>query len=456
MSIYLPLLIVNFTQNSMNKILYIAGFLAFSNLIYAQSTVLSGKISNAPTNAKVYLYEYFGTNFTKSDSAIIRNGQFKFATAKPMPRGFYQIGQNPQNSSILIIANEQPVIEANWTNFRNSLKITNSQENKFFKELIAFNAQIGGLDAESKDLPALKETKPDLYTQKVAALQKKYDSLVALNNNMKVSVMQNNPNLFFAKVLKMFLIDDKTEKDNFFSEAELKDEEYTRGDMMVNKIAYYLQKFAGQDDKLWAAEGLDLAKRCLEKSRNRELVYISIIQIMAQNGMSVPASVVKTLKTEYGNSKRTKEFLAQLPKGEPNEGDEAPDITLADATGKKVALSSLRGKYVLIDFWASWCGPCRMENPNVVRVYNTYKDKGFTIYSVSLDNSKDNWLAAIQKDGLTWTNHVSDLKGWQSEGAALYAVKGIPATFLIDKNGVIIGKNLRGQALEKKLAELIP
>lgn len=135
-------------------------------------------------------------------------------------------------------------------------------------------------------------------------------------------------------------------------------------------------------------------------------------------------------------------------------GAAAPEISLSDTTGNTVALSSLRGKYVLIDFWASWCGPCRAENPNVVRMYNKFKDKGFAIYSVSLDKAKENWTRAIRNDNLSWT-HVSDLKFWQSEAAQQYGVQAIPATFLLDKDGKIIAKNLRGDALEQKLEEVL-
>lgn len=135
-------------------------------------------------------------------------------------------------------------------------------------------------------------------------------------------------------------------------------------------------------------------------------------------------------------------------------GDEAPDFTLDNPEGTPVTLSSLRGKYVLIDFWASWCGPCRMENPNVVKMYNKYKDKGFAIYGVSLDKDKTAWLNAIKKDGLTWT-HGSDLKYWNSAVAQTYGVNAIPATYLLDKEGKVIAKNLRGPSLEAKLSELL-
>lgn len=134
---------------------------------------------------------------------------------------------------------------------------------------------------------------------------------------------------------------------------------------------------------------------------------------------------------------------------------QAPEIKLPDVNGKELALSSLRGKYVLLDFWASWCGPCRMENPNVVRMYEKYKDKGFTVFSVSLDEDKEAWKKAIQADNLSWPNHVSDLNGWASAPVATYGVQGIPATFLLDKEGNIIAQNLRGAQLEQKLQELL-
>ena len=130
------------------------------------------------------------------------------------------------------------------------------------------------------------------------------------------------------------------------------------------------------------------------------------------------------------------------------------DFSQPDTSGVPVSLSSLRGNYVLVDFWASWCGPCRQENPNLVAAYNKYKSKKFTVLGVSLDKAKESWIDAIKMDGLTWT-HISDLQGWSNAVAQQFQIFSIPQNFLLDPNGKVIGKNLRGAALEKKLEKVL-
>ncbi|QNA45982.1 TlpA disulfide reductase family protein [Lacibacter sediminis] len=162
-----------------------------------------------------------------------------------------------------------------------------------------------------------------------------------------------------------------------------------------------------------------------------------------------------TLSERIRSSEEGKELANKLAIAKNTAiGQTALDFTQADTKNVPVSLSSLRGKYVLIDFWASWCGPCRAENPNVVKAYSKFKDKNFEILAVSLDHKKDLWLKAIEKDGLPWI-HVSDLKGWNNEVAHAYGVTAVPQNWLIDPNGVVIAKNLRGDQLEKALEQLI-
>ncbi len=184
-------------------------------------------------------------------------------------------------------------------------------------------------------------------------------------------------------------------------------------------------------------------------------------QIEAAMAASMPGSDYHKSVSAFVQQAQQMKQMAEIQKAQAERmekllkpGAPAPEIELPDRQGKLLKLSSLRGKYVLIDFWASWCGPCRRENPNVVALYEKYHKKGFDIYSVSLDNNREKWLGAISQDKLSWSSHVSDLQMWNSPVVSLYGFEGIPFTVLLDKSGNVIEANLRGKALEDKLKEL--
>jgi len=191
-------------------------------------------------------------------------------------------------------------------------------------------------------------------------------------------------------------------------------------------------------------------------SRTRQLAYGGVINVLEQRQHPNLVHFVESFLREFPDidpavARRLDDLLDRARAF--SIGGVAPDFSQQTPDGESLRLSELRGKVVLVDFWASWCGPCRRENPNVVRMYNDYKDKGFEILGVSLDRDRERWLQAIEKDGLTWP-HVSDLKGWQNSVAKAYGVHSIPHTVLLDEEGRIIARNLRGAALEKKLKEL--
>ncbi|MFN8283722.1 MAG: TlpA disulfide reductase family protein [Chitinophagales bacterium] len=207
-------------------------------------------------------------------------------------------------------------------------------------------------------------------------------------------------------------------------------------------------------------------KDFIDKQKNDEIACFALNLFGPMLDEEVPYLVDMTEKLHLaqpdsrqitGWYKQMQDYKTSLMKQQENGlpvNTQAPNIVLQNPKGDTIQLKNLQGKYVLLDFWASWCQPCRMENPNVVRMYEKYHFQGLEIFSVSLDDKKDRWMNAIKQDDLSWENHGCDFAGWQSNTAKMYKVESIPMSFLLDKKGKIIAKNLRGEQLDQKLAEI--
>ncbi len=261
-----------------------------------------------------------------------------------------------------------------------------------------------------------------------------------------VENIESLQNIDYTKNYASFI--EKSEKSNLLSKEII-----TEGQRIVSATVKKYQDFYNDGDRLRNEEIL----RKMKDNKDDIAVLMFIDNYVGRDrNLALYTEIVRALQQQYPQNPLVAQKVKEIEEvsGPLAIGSVAPDMEYENPDGKKMKLSDLRGKVVLIDFWASWCRPCRIENPNVVNLYHKYKDKGFDIYSVSLDRDKANWVNAIQADNLVWKSHVSDLKYWSSAGAKQYNVSSIPSTFLLDKEGRIIGKNLRGPALEQKLREI--
>jgi peroxiredoxin len=301
----------------------------------------------------------------------------------------------------------------------------------------------------------IKLVEPGFY--RINFYNKQVLNVILNKNDIEVNVDGNNAQGFFE-------VKGSPDLDLIRKVQDLKQQQNAE----ISKIIEEFNVAAQQHDDKKAAQLKQAYAEALKKYNDQiasmlvdgtpSLAVINLLQnnvLDKDDYFPTYVSIADKLKKEWPTYSQSKGFVEYVDRLKSTAiGQVAPELSLPDTNGQIVKLSSMRGKYVLVDFWAKWCGPCRDENPNVVRVYNKYKDKGFTVLGVSLDRSKEDWLKAIKEDNLTWT-HVSDLKFWQSEAAKIYSITAIPFSILVDPNGVIIDKNLRGPALEAKLAEVI-
>ncbi len=386
------------TSNRLSCLLLFAAAVALQPA-FAQA-VVSGRILNPKADEKIKLlradYERFD-HAEVGEFAVEADGSFKVDIPKGEPAVYYLVYDRKYRS--IPAGNGQQI----------SLKFDAGAEDSGY-------AAQGS--AAIEEYLALRERQKALQEQYLGELEKTYEKIME---------------------------ERKQAREGLTEEADLKAVD---------------QKFQPRLDALdeqWEAADAEMNRELmadLQKVKSPLVIYTTMTRWNGEKYLPDYQALVANLQKQHPDSEVVQKMAAKVKRFEQTSiGATAPDILLADTTGKAQPLSSLRGQYVLVDFWASWCGPCRRENPNVVANYQQFKGRGFTVYGVSLDEEKEPWVKAIAKDELTW-HHVSDLKGWSSEAGFAYNITGIPANLLIDPNGVIVAKNLRGEALKAKLAEV--
>jgi thiol-disulfide isomerase/thioredoxin len=360
---------------------------------------IMGIIENA-AGKTLYLNAFINNTPVIIDSVVVKkNGKFKLAVNVVKP-DFYSIGFSKQDYALLVLDSENTSeiinFNADGLKIMETYSITGSKDSEIVKTLVLLLSNHSKWKKEYSN--GLKD--PKFTPQQKADTKRKLDSLDK-NFMYKRDQFINNNYKSLAVLTTMGYLNPQTDL------------------VLYKKIE----------------EGL---AESVPNTAYHLAVQTQVKQIEMQN---------ENRKKEAAERKRLEQLTAI--------GSIAPELNFPNPNGEVITIESLRGNYVLIDFWASWCRPCRAENPNVVKLYNDYKDKGFTVYSVSLDKDKNRWLGAIKQDNLYWPNHVSDLKQWKSEAVKTYGFTGIPFTVLINKEGEIIAKNLRGAALENKIKELL-
>ncbi|MEY4105765.1 MAG: hypothetical protein RL181_107 [Bacteroidota bacterium] len=414
------------------------------------------------------LYTFDGFSFQQIQRANAAAGKlqlFEFKVPASAPRIYYA-GPMADDARPLVLSSDEKlvVLKGSCGDLRNA-EITSSKRNQDYENvknrLAELNNQAGQLlrsyayAANEPEKASLEGQMREMDAQKKALLDSLRNGNPFLGRIAAISTYlsyPNNNNGKYPSEVEYFA-------NEFFGQTDFKDSGYDGLPWVYEAFDTYAQTLAsiGLPDEMVTDFLSAQINRIPVGSSAQQMAYGGVLSGLGQVKHGTYATFAQKFLETFQD--KAPEAAANVKAGlekamRLSVGSVAPDFAQLKPDGGELKLSSLRGKYVLIDFWASWCGPCRRENPNVVRMYNLYKDKGFEILGVSLDNSRDRWLQAIEQDGLTWP-HVSDLRGWSNEVAQMYEVSSIPKTILVDPQGRIVAKDLRGPTLERMLAQLL-
>lgn len=425
-----------------------------------KTVTLICRIYGVPSNMdSMYIYENMGLGNRVVARGARRPLDSAYVLTLPAsaPRLFL-VGANELSTAKIVLGEEKEVTLWGNSQYMQKARTLNSPANKSFEQL---QARIAGIQAEGAQIRAAfnaskGSARPAAETRLVEfgkTKTKLLDSLKQVNPLMwRYASLQLTPDFAGQGFERQFY------GKEYFRNANLSDKGYDD----IPEVFSAFETYTAQLLNLGASheETLNFAEAELAKipsgSRTHRMAMGGVISALKNTSSSqYPALAKKYIQLYRNNS------FGEIPRLEMEvaragtylSGFEAPDLAGMTPDSSTYSLKQLRGKVVMIDFWASWCGPCRKENPNVVANYQKYKDKGFDILGVSLDRDVNAWRKAIAADGLPW-HHISDLKGWQSSHAALYSVTSIPQTLLLDREGKIIARNLRGEQLGDKLREI--
>lgn len=455
-----------------NSIITAIFCIAISSFSFAQGnmTELTFNLENCASVDSIAIYEMKGVHLSKV-FGVQQDAQKRFIIKIPRTASpkVYFYGLNFDNERIkpLVLGTEDKVVVSGPC-FNPTLVTVNSPINQAFQtantQVNSFKLEMGNIISEYRQNYSDPAKRAEIEKKMAEVDKKKRDFL---ESNKK-----SNP--FIAKIIALDTYlsyqnspDAKKYKDEleyfateYFHFADLSDPAYNDIPMVYDLCKSYTEIVTqlGFSDDLLRSYLDKLLSRFTKPSRAHQYALGAIAGVLINSSHALCADYGKMYSDLYNREDAigSAEFANKLRMMEGSRvGKAAPEIVMNNPDSVPLRLSDLKGKVVLIDFWASWCGPCRRENPNVVNLYKQYRDKGFEVFSVSLDRDRNAWVKAINDDGLIWKSHVSDLKHWGNEAAQLYGVTSIPRTVLLDREGKVIAENLRGEELAVKLGQIL-